>query len=133
MEDTEIYMEKKNPSLLALALESAGIAINGKADWDIQVHNKQLYAQVLNAGSLGFGEAYMDKWWDCERLDIFFEKVLRAKLNEQIKLPVSYKMKWLLSKVINLQSKTRSKQVAVQHYDLGNDLFIAMLDKNMVY
>jgi cyclopropane-fatty-acyl-phospholipid synthase len=50
----------------------AGININGKQDWDIQVNNENLYRRVIAEGSLGIGEAYMDGWWDVPRLDIFF-------------------------------------------------------------
>ncbi len=42
------------------------------------------FKRVLQEGSLGLGESYMDGWWECERLDIFFHKVLRAGLEKQL-------------------------------------------------
>ena len=33
----------------------------------------------------------------------------------------------------NLQSRKRAFQVGEQHYDIGNDLFLAMLDPTMSY
>jgi cyclopropane-fatty-acyl-phospholipid synthase len=57
-------------------LSFADVKINGSRPWDIQVHNKKLYPRMLAQGSLGLGEAYMDGWWDCERLDEFIHKVL---------------------------------------------------------
>jgi len=114
-------------------LESAGIAINGHEPWDIQIHNEEIYSRVLHDNSLGLGEAYMDKWWDCQRLDIFFEKILRARLDAKIKIPFHFYLRLLLARIINFQTKSRAKQVAYKHYDLGNPLFTAMLDKRMIY
>lgn len=114
-------------------LESAGITINGQAPWDIQIYNEEFYSRALNEGALGLGEAYMEKWWDCQRLDIFFEKILRAKLDTKIKIPMHFILRRLLAKMINLQTKHRAKKVAYKHYDIGNPLFTAMLDKQMIY
>ena len=141
MEKASINMEKATngmdkvtaKSIAQKLLDSVGIKINGSNPWDIQVHNEKLYSRVLHDGSLGLGEAYMEKWWDCPRLDIFFEKILRGGLDTKVKIPLHFYFKQLLAKIINLQSKNRSKQVAYAHYDLGNHLFTAMLDTRMVY
>ena len=61
-------------SILALA----GIELNGKNPWDIQVHDERLYSRVLSRGSLGLGEAYMDGWFDVPQLDEFFTRILSA-------------------------------------------------------
>ncbi len=125
--------EKSDRKLIQLLAEPAGITINGNQAWDIQIHNENTYSRVINEGALGLGESYMDGWWDCERLDIFFDKLLRAQVDTKIIIPFHYKMKGYLASVINLQTKMRSKQVAEQHYDLGNDLFSLMLDPYMNY
>jgi cyclopropane-fatty-acyl-phospholipid synthase len=52
-------------NLLALA----GIRIDGAHPWDIQVHDRHFFSRVLASGTLGFGESYMDGWWDCDALD----------------------------------------------------------------
>lgn len=114
-------------------LKPLGITINGGNPWDVQVHNEKFYDRVFKQGALGLGESYMDKWWDCARLDILFDKILRAKLDSQVNIPLTIKLKVLLANVINYQSKLRAKQVGYRHYDIGNDLFTAMLDKNMIY
>ena len=67
--------------LLALA----DVKIGGNRPWDIHVHNDRFYARVLAKGSLGLGEAYMDGWWDCERLDEFFYKILTAELDAKVR------------------------------------------------
>lgn len=72
---------------------------------------------------MGLGESYMDGWWECERLDIFFSKVLRAGLENQLPHHVKDTLRILGARLINLQSKKRAWIVGKEHYDLGNDLF----------
>jgi len=112
-------------------LDIAGIKINGDKPWDIKVYNEDVYERVLKGGTLAFGESYMDGWWDVEDLELFFEKVLKAKLDEKINkwslLPY-----YLKSLIINPQKK-RSYEVGKAHYDIGNDLYKNMLDKRMTY
>lgn len=114
-------------------LDTADIRINGDRPWDIQVHNEKLYNRVLKQGSLGLGEAYMDRWWDAEDLDEFFNRVLSADLQKKVAL--SWPMIWTFVKswIQNPQTEKKSFKVGEHHYDTGNDLFEAMLDKRMVY
>lgn len=114
-------------------LESAGIRLNGNSPWDIQIYNQEFYSHVLKYGSLGLGESYMDQWWDCQQLDQFFERVINADLESKIKSNKWMLIKLMLLKMINLQTKKRSLGVGRKHYDLGNDLFKAMLDRRMNY
>ncbi|MCK5136775.1 MAG: class I SAM-dependent methyltransferase [Bacteroidales bacterium] len=125
--------KNKAENVVRELLTFAGITINGGQPYDIEVHNDALFKRVLKDESLGLGESYMDGWWDCEALDQFTDKILRAKLNEKVK--GSLKLQWhlLRSKIFNLQNLSRACQVARQHYDIGNDLFTAMLDKRLNY
>jgi cyclopropane-fatty-acyl-phospholipid synthase len=111
----------------------AGITVNGKDPWDIQVHDKRFYQRVLKEGALGLGESYMDGWWDSPALDQFIYNVLSAKLEDHVK--ESWKLIWhvLKSKIFNLQKISRAYEVGERHYDIGNDLYKAMLDKRMLY
>jgi len=43
-------------------LERADIAVNGTRPWDIQVKHPDFFKRVLEEGSLGLGESYMDGW-----------------------------------------------------------------------
>lgn len=114
-------------------LNAAGIQLNGDRPWDIQVHNQNLFQRVIKDGSLGAGEAYMDRWWDAEALDKLFYRVLNADLERKVAFSLPMIGLWLKSKFENPQSKKRAYEVGKQHYDKGNDLFEAMLDERMVY
>lgn len=115
------------------SLQTAGITINGKNPWDIQIYDDNFYNRVLDQGTLGLGESFMDKWWDCKELDKFFAKMLRAHLDNTVKIPFHFYLKLIAAKIFNFQTKTKAKEVAIRHYDLGNDLFSVMLDKRMIY
>jgi len=114
-------------------LKTAGITVNGQEPWDVQIHNEDVYTRVLATKELGLGESYMDGWWDCERLDIFFDKIFSAKLDEKIKNNIGTLLKLILLKIINPQTGKRVYQVGKKHYDLGNELFQDMLDSRMIY
>ncbi|WP_312982385.1 cyclopropane fatty acyl phospholipid synthase [Atlantibacter sp.] len=114
-------------------LSKAGVAINGPSPTDLQVKNPDFYKRVLQQGSLGLGESYMDGWWECERLDQFFTNVIKAGLENQ--LPTHFKdtLRVLSARIFNLQTQKRAWRVGKEHYDLGNDLFSLMLDGQMQY
>ena len=52
----------------------AGVEVGGNEPWDIRVSDNRFYDRVLNEGSLGLGETYMDGSWDCDRVDMFFDR-----------------------------------------------------------
>ena len=112
-------------------LEKADVKVNGNRDWDIQIHNEKFYSRVIGGGSLALGESYMDEWWDCKRIDLFIEKLLRAKLDEGLNIGTI--LLGIKSQILNLQSKSRASQVGEDHYDLGNELYKNMLGETMTY
>ncbi len=125
---------KSNPKTIAQTLlAKADIEVNGSRPWDMTVRNDHLYARVLSEGSLGLGESYMQGWWDCQSLDQFFYKIARSQVITQTPYTLNTILGYIKSKIMNLQSKTRAFQVGEQHYDLGDDLFKAILDKHMQY
>ncbi|MFY0256358.1 cyclopropane fatty acyl phospholipid synthase [Chitinophaga sp. 30R24] len=120
-------------SIVTRLLSSAGITINGNNPWDIQVHKEAFYPETLGSGSLGLGETYMKQYWDCEKLDDFFTKVLVANLDDNVKRNFRFKAEILMAKILNLQAPAKAYINGSAHYDTGNDLFEEMLDKRMTY
>ncbi len=114
-------------------LEIAGIEINGSKPYDIQIHDERVYKRVLNETALGLGESYMDGWWDSDSIDEMINRIMLADLESKVKGNLKVASYLLKSKILNLQTKTRSWQVGRQHYDLGNELYEKMLDKRMNY
>ena len=118
---------------MADLLSFAGVALNGSAPYDIQVTNDNFYNRVLREGILGLGESYMDGWWHCSHVDQLTNRLLRAKIDKKVQK--NWRLLWgvFRSKILNMQKISRAFQVGEQHYDLGNDLYRAMLDKRMLY
>jgi cyclopropane-fatty-acyl-phospholipid synthase len=114
-------------------LQQADVQVNGSRPWDITVHNDAFYEHVLTGGSLALGESYMAGWWDCPHVDQFIEHLMSANLDD--KVSPTWEMRWtyLQAYIGNLQDKIGAKQVIDEHYQLGNDLYEAMLDPLMVY
>lgn len=118
--------------LVAELLGRADIRINGDRPWDMQLHDPAALERALAEGNLGLGEAYMAGAWDCEQLDGFFHRLLRAHLDRQVQ-PGRLAWHSLMVRLGNRQSRSRAWQVGKAHYDLGNDFYQAMLDPWMAY
>ncbi|MEX0646500.1 MAG: cyclopropane fatty acyl phospholipid synthase [Balneolaceae bacterium] len=113
-------------------LKQAGIRLNGNRGWDIRVTDQRFYNRVIRSGSVGLGEAYMDGWWECPELDVFFFKIIKTGVNAPLYTPASLLL-FLKSVLVNQQKKNRAYEIGRRHYDIGNDLYRVMLDKRMVY
>jgi cyclopropane-fatty-acyl-phospholipid synthase len=110
-----------------------GIEVNGPNPWDIQIHDQLTYDRILQESALGLGESYMDGWWDCEAIDQLITRVLTANLDEKVKGNWKILLLVLRSRLLNLQSPAKAYEVGERHYDLGNDLYCAMLDRRLNY
>lgn len=125
-------MSNKSKAFVAGLLEGADIVINGSRPWDIRVNDERVYDRVLMQGTLGFGEAYMDGWWDAEAIDQLVYRILKFDLRAAVKIDLPTIWSLLRSRLVNLQ-RLRAFEVGEKHYDLGNELYAAMLDPRMVY
>ena len=123
------------PHVLARLLARADVRFNGGRPWDIQVRDPSFYQRVLRHGSLGLGESYMDGAWESERLDETFDRVLSADLDREVHLLTRLQFLGAILKnlLVNRQSRTRAFEVGKRHYDIGNDVYTAMLDPTMSY
>jgi len=109
------------------------VTLNGNQPHDIVIHDEQTYARVLLQGSLGLGDSYVDGWWDCEALDQFFSRVLSPDLIRKLRYSPPTFLYSLKHRFLNLQKKADAFKIAEHHYNLGNDLYRAMLGPTMVY
>ena len=114
-------------------LESVDVAIGGDRPGDIQVHDRRFYRRVLRDGSVGLGEAYMDGWWDAVRVDAFIAKLLGRGVDRSNRASWSHRVRRWLTELQNRQTRLRSRLNVRHHYDIGDDLYRAMLDRRMTY
>lgn len=112
-------------------LAEADVRIGQQRAWDIQVHDPRFYPRVLSQGSLGLGESYMDGDWDTPSLDGVLYRLLLARVDECVR--TGDVLDALYARWFNPQTRARSRQVGERHYDLGNDLYRAMLGQRLVY
>ncbi|MCU7845626.1 MAG: cyclopropane fatty acyl phospholipid synthase [Candidatus Thiodiazotropha sp. (ex Monitilora ramsayi)] len=123
------------PKALVDLIAPADVRFNGHRPWDIQVHDEALYQRVLSSGSLGLGEAYVDGFWDSDQLDVLFYRFMRVETDK--KLAGWFKLRLfgelIRQSLFNLQSSRHAFKVGEHHYDIGNDIFEAMLDSTMSY
>jgi cyclopropane-fatty-acyl-phospholipid synthase len=75
----------------------------------------------------------MDGWWDVPRLDEFFTRIFLADLDEKVTGDWKILLSVIGQIIINRQTKNKAPHIGERHYDLGNDLFCAMLDRRQVY
>ncbi|MCG8571009.1 MAG: cyclopropane fatty acyl phospholipid synthase [Spirochaetes bacterium] len=111
----------------------AGISINGNQPFDIHIKNQDFYQRVLAQSAMGLGESYMDGWWDCNSIDQFIEHLLKINIESVVKNNLDHLTGFMLAKIFNKQNLKRAFEVGEKHYDVGNDLYIRMLDKRMNY
>ena len=118
----------RSREIIEKILNTADIKINGDRPWDMKVNDERFYDRVLSKGTLGLGESYMDGWWECEAMDEAFFRVLKYSDSSAIDKNFSTLFHILKSKFFNFQTKSGSQKVIKEHYDLGNDLYMAFLD-----
>src|SRR6185436_5045684 len=114
---------------LIAALGQPGVQVGGDRPSDITVRADRLYSRVVTGGLVGLGDAYVDGWWDCPRLDQFFDRTIRAGLTDRLRLTRPVLTDFLRQALLNLQLRGAARRNAERHYNLGDDLFRLTLDK----
>ncbi|SFP31374.1 cyclopropane-fatty-acyl-phospholipid synthase [Geopseudomonas sagittaria] len=103
---------------------------------EIHIHDSAAWGLVAGNGSIGAGEAYIHGYWSSPELTAVI-RVLVANLAVLDALegglaalgrPVLRALHWL-----NRNSRAGAQKNIAAHYDLGNELFEAFLDRTMMY
>ena len=113
-------------------LEAADIRVGGHRRHDIRVHDRGFYQRVLRDGRLGLGESYVDGQWDTDALDDLTARLIGSGATHPFR---SWRGAFHLAaaRLLNLQTAVRARRSVQRHYDLGNDLYRAMLGETLVY
>ena len=101
----------------------------------IRVNSARFYRALLS-GSVGLGEAYRDRLWDCDDLVALLRIACRnlgsldawRRRIHPLLAPLE-KTVWRVPR----NGKRASRRHISAHYDLGNDLFALYLDESMMY
>lgn len=119
----ECYYLGENPSVTDFTAE-------------IRVNSAAFYTDVVFAGSIGGGEAYMSGHWDSPDVT---QVVRLFSKNIDLLNKLDNNQSWL-SKLslkffhwFNRNTLDGSRKNISAHYDLGNDFFSLFLDKTMMY
>ena len=102
----------------------------------IQVHDPRFYSDVVFAGTLGSGEAYMNGYWHCDNLTGLVRlMVINRHLMNDVDSGWSLASTPLLKVAhwLNRNDKLGSRRNIAAHYDLGNRFFELFLDETMAY
>jgi len=113
-------------------LGRAGVGTDGREPWDLHVLDDRFYGRLIAQGSLGFGDSYVDGWWQCPRIDELIHRVLSYDLEADVGTGWGVRLQLLKAKLLNLQAPSRAPEVAA-HYDLGNEFFERVLGKTVMY
>lgn len=137
-------MSDRYAALVADLLAHADIRVGGPRPWDITVRDPRFYKRALAGGAIGLGESFMDGWWDTPALDQTIARMLGADLRGKLKVSPFMLADAIAEHLPNLPyvwpglrpflSRFRPYMaVAETHYEVGNELYAAMLGKHMVY
>jgi cyclopropane-fatty-acyl-phospholipid synthase len=107
------------------------VEIGGPRPHDILVRDPRFYGRVLGGGSLGLGESYMDRWWDCDDLPGLFYRIAIGNLDRRLPLSLALVGEAVKARVLNLQSRRRSRIVADLHYNETIEAYRSMTDRRI--
>ncbi len=130
------FFEKSKSSYFKNSIQKilarADIQINGYRPFDIQVKNEKIFKRLIRYGKIALGESYMDGWWECPEIDQLVKRLAQGAVRQDLTTKLSLFLAYLKATLTDQGSREKAK-VGSKHYDFGNDLFKAMLDKRMVY
>ena len=102
----------------------------------LTIRHPGFYRKVLFGGSIGAGEAYIDRFWEVDDLTVLVRiMVLNMALLDKMEEGFAWLLRPinLLNHLLNTNSRLRAKRNILAHYDLGNDMYRSFLDPTMMY
>jgi cyclopropane-fatty-acyl-phospholipid synthase len=100
------------------------------------VKSRRVYRKVLFGGSIGAGEAYVDKLWEVDDLTALVRiMVLNMSLLDRMERGFAWLRRPfdLFRHLLNSNHKRGARRNILAHYDLGNDMYQTFLDPKMMY
>ena len=103
------------------------------AEW--RIHDDAVFARILGAGDIAFGETFVDGLWDSDDPAALIGLLARnrARLRRVIYgRPMALVWHWLRHR-LRANSRRGAKRNIAAHYDLGNAFYASWLDRTMTY
>jgi cyclopropane-fatty-acyl-phospholipid synthase len=104
----------------------------------IQLHilDPRFYSEIAFGGSIGAGEAYINKYWACGELADLIALIIRNRNVLDTMDSGLARFSAPLQKTLhalNRNTRRGSRKNIAAHYDLGNDFYQLWLDRKMMY
>ena len=101
---------------------------------DIKIHKPGFALNIINKGSIGLAESYMNGDFETSNLPNLIEVTAKNikkvhKFSGVLDIPF---LNFIKNKIF-INTKKRSKENISRHYDLGNEFFSLWLDKSLTY
>ncbi|OIN08106.1 cyclopropane-fatty-acyl-phospholipid synthase [Shewanella algae] len=102
----------------------------------IRIHDERFFRKVILGGSIGAGEAYIQGYWSSPDVTAVVRLFAR---NLPLLDKIEQRFSWFSNTVSRVKhllrrnSKAGSKRNILAHYDLGNHLYQAFLDSELLY
>ena len=101
---------------------------------DIKIYKPGFAISIINKGSIGLAEAYMNGDFETTNLSNLIE-VTAKNINKIHKFSGVLDIPFFnfIKNILFNNTKKRSKENIAKHYDLGNEFFSLWLDKSLTY
>jgi cyclopropane-fatty-acyl-phospholipid synthase len=113
-------------------LSGVDVEVGGSRPWDIRVHDPRFFRRAALEGSMGLGESYMDRLWDCDDLEELVFRFVKSGIEGAARLLPGRLALEAVARLVNRQPRSLVARSA-EHYDTDNDLFTAFLGKYKNY
>jgi len=124
---------RRTETLITAGLTRAGVTVNGPNPWDIRVLDNRLFRRVVGTRELGFGDSYVEGWWECDRIDELVTRILRTGIKRILPPGISGLTLAARSVITNTQGSERAGDNATAHYGQHDALLRLILGEPLVY
>ncbi len=101
---------------------------------NIKINKPGLMTRIINKGSIGLAEAYMNGDFETDNLSNLIEITAKnIKIIHKFSGVFDLKAINFFKNIFIKNTKKRSKENISKHYDLGNEFFSLWLDKSLTY
>jgi len=102
----------------------------------ITVKDPRFYGEIVYGGSIGSGEAWMERYWECDDLVNLVRLMVRNRdlldnMEEGLGRLTRPLQRFLHR--VNRNTRRGAKRNITKHYDIGNEFFALWLDESMMY